>query len=470
MVPVEEVPVVDSPSAPLTMGAAWRRFRDHIHATQDRPMPAGSVERRIQAQGNEILLAAAREALQAQADRHGPQCPGCGAKLINVERAERTLDTQWGKVTIRRAYGRCPQCGRYVAPADVAMGLAPSEQTSPDLAEKLSWLATQMPPARAAEVFEHLTGRPMSVSRVERQAKKKGQEALAEREDDCERALSVTERFEFSKENKPADEPEEFTLVLVPDAWMLRERDDWGRTEEMRSRGETPRRWHEVKSARLFRLDHRAASASERSMLLQSTCVATREDPESFGKLLWTEAMRMGMARAARVLVVADGGVWIWNMARDRLPWAEGTLDFYHAGQHLWTVAHALFPDDEDRARKWVEPMLHQLRHGEHGDVVKRLEGLSREHAQSQFADVLEREWNYFRSHEDHLDYSSKAERGEPIGSGAVESLCKQYQGRFKLSGQFWLTENAEALLELDNRRRNRRWNSLWLHLSYSEN
>jgi len=325
-----------------------------------------------------------------------------------------------GRASIRRAYGRCARCRAYVAPADVAMGLEPHEQTSPDLAEKLSWLATQMPPVQAAEVFEHLTGRPVSASRVGRQAKKKGTEALAERQEDRRRALSTTERFEFSKQNKPSDEPEAFTLVIVPDAWMMRERDDWGQTEAMRARGQTPQRWHEVKSARLFRLDQRAQSASQRSMLLHSTCVATRGGPQEFGQLLWTEAMRMGLARAQSVLIVADGGVWIWNLAKERFPWARGTLDFYHASEHLWTVAHALFGQDAERARKWVEPLLHQLRHGEHGKVLVKLEGLSRKHAQSEFAEVLRREWNYFDSHKEHLDYQAKAGRGEPIGSGAA--------------------------------------------------
>ena len=469
MVPVVEVPADVHPSE-ATLVEAWRRFRRAVVATGDKPRLAGSIERQIEAQSKELLATAAREALQAQADGCDPNCPRCGAKLRDVEQAERTVLTQWGEVTIRRAYGRCPKCGKYAAPADVALGLEPREQTSPDLAEKLTWLATQMPPTQAAEVFEHMTGQPVSPSRIERQAKKKGAKALSERQDDVRRATSTTERFDFSKEHKPPDEPEDFTLVIVPDAWMMRERDDWGQTESIRARGETPQRWHEVKSARLFRLDQRACNASERSMLLDSSRVATRGDAEAFGQLLWTEAMRMGLARARDVLIVADGGVWIWNLAADRFPWARGTLDFYHASQHLWAVAHALFGEDEIKSKRWVLPLLHQLRHGEHGRVIKRLENLNRKHAQSEFADLLRREWNYFETHRDHLDYQTKAERGEPIGSGAVESLCKQYQIRFKRPGQFWLTENAEALLELDNRRRNNRWCSLWPHLKHSEN
>jgi len=470
MVPVDQAPAAVPASEPPSLDGAWCRFRSYVMSSKRKPMLAGSIELQIQSRSKEVLLAAAREALQAQADAHGPRCPKCAGALSNVERAERTVLTQWGEVRIRRAYGRCAKCREYVAPADGAMGLDPHEQTSPDVAEKLSWLATQMPPAQAAEVFEHLTGQPVSASRVERQAKKKGTQALEEREEDRRRAMSTAERFEFSRENKDPEAPEDFTLAIVPDAWMMRERDDWGRTEAMRRRGLAPKRWHEVKSARLFRLDQRADNGSQRVMLTGSRRVATRQGPEAFGELLWTEALRMGMARAKRVLIIADGGVWIWNLAQDRFPWAEGTLDFFHASQHLWAVAHALFGEQGDGAQKWVQPLLHQLRHGEHGRVLKRLDGLRRKHAQSEFAGVLEREWGYFDSHKEHLDYQAKAERGEPIGSGAVESLCKQYQIRFKRPGQFWTTACAECLLELENRRCNERWDSLWPHLRHSEN
>ena len=39
---------------------------------------------------------------------------------------------------------------------------------------------------------------------------------------------------------------------------------------------------------------------------------------------------------------VGDGAPWIWNLVAER--WAQATqvLDFYHASEHLWTVARLL--------------------------------------------------------------------------------------------------------------------------------
>ena len=58
-----------------------------------------------------------------------------------------------------------------------------------------------------------------------------------------------------------------------------------------------------------------------------------------------------GLAQADKVLVIADGAVWIWNLAGDRFAQAHQRLDYYHASQHLWAVAHALHPQDEAAAR-----------------------------------------------------------------------------------------------------------------------
>jgi hypothetical protein len=452
------------PDPPQTLGTALRQFSNQVSALKKQDKLAGQIERELAKNSKSLLREAARETMQARADACSPHCPLCGAPLERVEHRERTILTQWGQITLRRAYGYCPRCQQSFAPADHALGLDKSEQTSPDLAEKLSYLATHLPPGQVAQVFEHLTGQPLAPSKVERQAKKKGEQALEERREDVERALEPQTRGEFSRETRPPDEPEDFTLVIMIDAWMIRERDDWGLSEALRELGLRPERWHDVKSARFFRLDERASDQSGRPLLLGSHSVATRAEAATFADLLFTEAIRWGALRARRVLVVADGALWIWNILSDRLSWVDSaTLDFYHGTGHLWTVGHALFGEGSEQAALWVNDLRHKLRHGEHERVVKTLADLAQMGRELEIAPLLEREAAYFAAHHDHLDYEAKAGRGEPIGSGAMESACKQYQLRFKRPGQFWAHE--EGLLELYSRRMSGRWESLWPHL-----
>ena len=52
----------------------------------------------------------------------------------------------------------------------------------------------------------------------------------------------------------------------------------------------------------------------------------------------------------------------------------------------------------------------------------------------------------------------------QPLGSGAIESTCRQYQCRFKRTGQFWTTVGDEALMCLETFWRNNRWQELFPH------
>jgi hypothetical protein len=61
------------------------------------------------------------------------------------------------------------------------------------------------------------------------------------------------------------------------------------------------------------------------------------------------------------------------------------------------------------------------------------------------------------------MNYQTVARRGWPIGSGAVESACRQKQCRFKRPGQFWTADSLRNLCALDEARRNHHWDELWI-------
>ena len=70
----------------------------------------------------------------------------------------------------------------------------------------------------------------------------------------------------------------------------------------------------------------------------------------------------------------------------------------------------------------------------------------------------------YFKNNAGRMDYADAKERGEPCGSGAVESTCRQYQSRFKRTGQFWTPEGDEGLMCVQTFWRNHRWHELFPH------
>src|SRR5579859_4046128 len=65
---------------------------------------------------------------------------------------------------------------------------------------------------------------------------------------------------------------------------------------------------------------------------------------------------------------------------------------------------------------------------------------------------------DYFHEHQARMDYRAARRAGQPIGSGPIEATCRQYQCRFKRTGQFWSQDGDEALLCLETLWRNGRW------------
>ena len=344
----------------------------------------------------------------------------------------------------------------------VLWGLETKEKMSPVLAERLCLTACSTFSYERAARMAKTWGVPVDDSTIHRCVQRKGARAEAQCEARVDRAVSVETRGEVAREAKARAPKEPFSLVVMLDGWMVRERGaDWGLkpAENAANRVE----WHEMKAGIVFRVDQRAETQSGRRMILEKHYVGYRGTPYDFGRRLYAEVLRRGLMQATRVYVVADGAVWIWNLVEDRFSEATGVLDFYHASQHLWAVAHEMHAD-EDEARQWIEPLLHQLKHGGEAGVLKTLEdllALCGELAEES-AQVIEREVNYFQSHRDHIHYKQVESQGCPKGSGAVESTCSQFQDRFKRTGQFWSVPGKRYLMALELADRNGDFDEIW--------
>jgi hypothetical protein len=148
----------------------------------------------------------------------------------------------------------------------------------------------------------------------------------------------------------------------------------------------------------------------------------TRGGVDALKEQLWAEAMRHGRGRANEVLIVADGAVWIWNLAGDRFPGARQRVDLWHVSQHLWAVAHTLHPDDQAAARAWVEPLLAKLQEDASCQVITELEQLAR--AWKGVTLNTDKEVDHTNpSRADGLRDGAKA--GRVAGEWAMESTCR---------------------------------------------
>jgi hypothetical protein len=424
----------------------------------------GHLEEQILQQTRGLERKLLEEAAQKKADQTPPVCPVCGQKLSRRTRDhERTFHTRFGPVTVKRMRGWCRRCQQWRYPADQALGLSDTGGASPSVQEMAALTVSKMPVKEASAVIERLTGVKLPPATLDREARRQGQHADKKRSQLDEQMRTGQGGQQMLPPPKGA-----FTLVIELDAWNIRERDDWGQSAQKRAAGQEPKRWHWTYGGTCFRLDQRVESDSGRARILSRGTVMTRGGVDELREQLFAEAQRHGLAQATKVLVVADGALWIWNVADDRFSQAQQRLDYYHASQHLWAVAHALQPQDEAAARAWIKPLLKKLKQGRATSLLNDLHSLAKR-LRNKKRQAVESEVSYFEHHRQRMDYAAARRAGEPQGSGAMESTCRQYQCRFKRSGQFWSCVGDEGLMCLETFWRNGRWHLLFPHILHGD-
>jgi hypothetical protein len=357
------------------------------------------------------------------------------------------LRTVVGVVELEVLYGQDPEDEHWGCPMRERWGLTSHQQLSLALEEKLAFTLTATSSYTEAAAVAQKWGSPVSDATMHCLAQRLGQRA---------EALTQARMKTVPKERQPQRAPTDLA-VLMMDGWQVRQRGPgWGkkRTQQMRVE------WHEWKTGVYYRQEQAGQSASGRGVIEEKIVVGWQGEPLEFGQRLHWESLRAGLGRAKATLVVSDGAPWIWNLVQDRWGAATQVLDFYHASQHLWELGRALYGEDDEAVARWVEPRRHRLRHGQQQQVLTEIARLKVPKGKRR--DIVKREQNYFKSHAQRMNYQTIGRRGWPIGSGSVESACRQRQCRFKRPGQFWTPKGMRHLGALSEARLNHHWEELW--------
>lgn len=176
-----------------------------------------------------------------------------------------------------------------------------------------------------------------------------------------------------------------------------------------------------------------------------TTYVSSFACSKDFGPLIRAEGLRRGMALATIVVLLGDGASWIWEIARTCFSFAVQIVDFFHACEHLTSLAEVLFGKGTEQAKDQQNRWRAYLEVDQVGAVIAEAKGwLSRS------ADTKEtlKAIGYFENNESRMLYGTFRSLGYFIGSGVVEAGCKTVVGqRVKESGMFWSVTGAERVL-----------------------
>jgi len=450
--------------------ALWREdLRQRLAQIQSHPEHGlGFIEEHVRQSTLKLQQLLVQKAMQDKADAVDELCPDCHGPLTEKKRrVPRSIDAYCGKVKLLRTHGWCAHCEHWVFPADRVLGLREDSTASPLVQEMCALLVSKMPAEQAEALSLRITGRRLSRCTLAREAQRQGDSACQVRQQLVEAPVWVAPASSTKVAPPAQSPPQPFTLVIQIDAWNIRERDHWGQTQKMRRKDPKFDRWHWVYTATCFHLNQRCVKGRSkdklRPIITERSYVATRGGIDALTQQLYYEARARGLAQAQRVLVIADGGVWIWNLVEDRFKEAVQRLDLYHANTYVWAVAKELYGTGTRECRQWAKPLLKQIRNDQVAKVITQLEELKPRLTQAAVK-AADNAIEYYKNNQKRMKYKQGRKRNEPVGSGAIESTCRQLQCRMKRCGQFWSTCGDEALLCLEMFWRNQRWEMLFPH------
>lgn len=342
----------------------------------------------------------------------------CGRQSQRISRRAGKLFTVFGWITYRRSYYGCPYCGKKAIPLDQIWHIRPGE-VSPVMSKLLAITGVDVAFERAKRNLAEFLLVEISDNTIRKHTQKMG-EKQAETES-VWISQSQDESWLQLRESKIKDVPERFygsmDGVQVP----------------------VGKEWRELKTLTWYKVAPVYGKEKVRSQEISYHCEIT--PAEEFGKLLWASGVQRFADKVPELVFVCDGAVWIWNLVSHYFPDAVQIVDWYHACEYLTPIASGVSSDEEKR-KDWLQKTKDWLWQGKIKKVIEEC----RKYVTSLAADAAHAAISYFSNNQHRMKYAQYRKKGYAIGSGTVESACKQIAtARLKISGARWTLHGVVA-------------------------
>ncbi len=389
------------------------------------PRSVGEVEAQVRTRLQEIGRQVVQGLCQLQVAAYpepAVPCP-CGGEAVYQRQRGIQVQTLLGRLRLKRAYYLCPTCHQGQPPQDQEWGIC-ANSLSLGLEQMLALLGVHLPFAEVQAVMQSLLGVAVSPTTVQEATERVGQAIMTA---EAQAEAAAFQVAVLPSPIPPGPEPER--LYVSVDGTMV----------HLREEG-----WKEVKLGALYTTStHGVKEAGKPPEIRaqQHSFVAEVGEAEAFGRLVWAEAARRGVLAATEVVVIGDGSHWIWNLAAEHFPHAIEIVDWYHASHYLWLVAHACYGEGTAAATTWAETRLNELWNGEVERVLAALESLEGR------AEAGREATTYLTNNRERMRYATFRAAGLQVGSGSIESGCKQVIGaRLKQAGMLWSRAGARSV------------------------
>jgi len=400
------------------------------YVQEEESVTLGEIEQSMR----QMLQEVGRQALGQVLEKSDQVAPSirctCQQKARYRCRRQGMVITVFGRVRYQRSYYLCDHCQSGAKPLDKQLGIKPGE-VSQGLQPLLALLGIQTSFDEAARMARELLLLDISDNSIRKAAQWAGQkqEALEEK------WQKLSDWHHYMNDPARQEEPAPRRLYGSIDGVMVPTQTEWRELKTIC--------WYEVSPLSVRQWPSRYKARVGELEALKATNIRYHcdiQEAEPFSTLLWATGCQYLADRAQELIFVCDGAKWIWRLIEDNFPEAIQILDWYHAVEYLTPIAQALFAE-EDTQSAWLTTMKEHLWHSRTQLVIELCTALA-DHATA--AEPAATAATYFQNNLARMDYAHFRKQGYFIGSGTVESGCKQIGAmRLKRSGAQWLEEGA---------------------------
>jgi len=405
----------------------------------------------------QFVMGIGRELEQRLFDALGTGYQGARLKIKGVlyrfkGYRKREVQGLFGKIVLKRAYYVAGN-GQTYCPLDCWLSI---RGHTPGLQYFLSLFTGQMVYERALEHF-HRIFRPEGRDEL---SMRKALDMDYELGEELE-ALRQHEIQQVFKEDRPIAKvaPVEGMMAVCIDATKVRENLGKKRTRGRRKRYRIGFKDAKVATFSGVQWDPNRGEAR----CVHSSYVSAVENADEFSQRTWVEMQRRGADPEKQPLVfLGDGAEWIWRRVKDlRNPSSIEILDFYHAAEHLSDTCKALYGEQTPAYREHFPRWTKLLFRGKAAVVIQELAEILNRTQGEAARKALRLQISYLKRNLRRMDYPRYRRMRLPIGSGTVESACKNViGGRMKLGGMTWSPSGADGMLQIRSSQESGRFES----------
>jgi hypothetical protein len=323
----------------------------------------------------------------------------CGLKAGRISKREAKVLTVFGWISYHRSFYGCSRCRKKSNRLDQDWGIRPGG-VSAVLGRLLAIAGVNIAFERARRKIKEFLLVEVSDNTIRKQTQLLG-----------EKQAQIEVRWIRDSHDETWLQNRERTIENVP-----------GRLCGSMDGAQVPigEEWRELKSLSWYRV---AAVCGQEQHKAQEISYHTEIAPaQDFGRLLWATGVRRLADKAKELIFVCDGAAWIWKLVSHYFPNAVQIIDWYHACEYLTPIADAVFSQETER-QKWLHKVKDWLWYGHIKKVIWACKQYIHHHLA---ADPAQCAVTYFTNNQPRMDYETYRKKNYWIGSGTIESACKQ--------------------------------------------